>query len=247
MAPSARSQRSSRLLVHFAVVAVLVLVAFLRTRMEDSPAGSADSVQTVESPSTGTVTRAEGEDSDRSSTDGDDPSAGDRQSEHQKSTTEVNVAELPSLPLGHTGAADSRESGDEPPPGRLTLIADDVFQSTAGLIYKSGSRDGHRLKHILKHARDAPTKPVHGVFTGDREEILRWIDLAFVATGRGGSDVRQRQQRGRTAWTVRMSETIGYVGGERGAKQNHPACHYLRLVVESDGKTVVTAYPTSSF
>jgi len=104
-----------------------------------------------------------------------------------------------SVPDRRTGASGSRESGDEPPPGQLKLIGRNVFRSTAGLVYRPGSREGHRLKHILKHA------------------------------------------------TVNMQERIGYTGGQRGKSGRKSECRYLRLVLEDDGETVVTAYPVSSF
>jgi len=146
-----------------------------------------------------------------------------------------------------SGASQSRESGDEPPPGKLKLINKNVFRSTAGLIYGSGSREGHRLKHVLKHAQDDLSKPVHGVFDGDRDQILRWIDLAFMKTAKGGGDVRKQQKNRRTAWTINMKEKIGHAGGHRNQNRKTRECRYLKLVVEDDNKTVVTAYPTSSF
>lgn len=141
----------------------------------------------------------------------------------------------------------SGDSADDATPGELTEIRPDVFESTAGLIYGRGSRDGKRLNHILRHAEDDLSKPVHGVFQGDQTDILRWIDLAYLKSKQRSGDVRQREQQGRIAITVNLRKTIGYVGGEKGARQNHPDCRYLRLILESDGRTVVTAYPTSSF
>ncbi len=151
------------------------------------------------------------------------------------------------ITIRRTGASDSRESGDEPPPGQLKLIGKNVFRSTAGLVYRPGSPDGHRLKHILKHARDDLQKPVHGVFEGDRDAILRWIDVAWIRAGKGGKLVRKRRQNDRTAWTVNMQERIGYTGGKKGQSGRKSQCQYLRLVLEDDGETVVTAYPVSSF
>lgn len=165
----------------------------------------------------------------------------------ERARSESTSPSRDTLPKRQSGASRSRESGDEPPPGRLKLIGENIFQSTAGLVYRPGSRDGHRLKHVLKHAKDDLQKPVHGVFEGDRDTILRWIDVAWIRVGKGGNLVRKRRQNDRTAWTVNMQEKIGYTGGQKGQSKRKPDCRYLRLVIEDDGETVVTAYPVSSF
>ncbi len=165
----------------------------------------------------------------------------------ESARSESTSASRGTLPKQQSGASRSRESGDEPPPGQLKLIGKNIFRSTAGLVYRPGSRDGHRLKHILKHAKDDLQKPVHGVFEGDRDTILRWIDVAWIRVGKGGKLVRERRQNDRTAWTVNMQEKIGYTGGQKGQSKRKPDCRYLRLVIEDDGETVVTAYPVSSF
>lgn len=146
-----------------------------------------------------------------------------------------------------------RESKDEtsaatsaPKPGELTEIRPEVFESTAGLIYRSGSADGHRLDHIMQHAEDDSSKPKHGVFEGERDEILAVIDEAFQKSAAGGSDVRTEDQGERKVVTVNLRRRIGYAGGDEGERKGHPACNYLRLVLENDVE-VITAYPTRSF
>ena len=121
------------------------------------------------------------------------------------------------------------------------------FQSTAGLLYVQGSADGHRLKHVLKHARDIPDKNIHDVFDGegDRDTILAWIDIAYEAGKKGGRGTKVERQGGRVVYTVKMSQRIGYVGGRAGRRDNFPECRYLRLVVQN-GNEVVTAYPSRS-
>lgn len=136
-----------------------------------------------------------------------------------------------------------------PPPGKLTLVnrSRQEFRSTAGLMYVRGSQDGHRLKHVLKHAKDNLDKPVHGVFDGDgdRDKILAWIDLAYEKGKKGGSGTKTERQGGRVVYTVRMSSRIGFVGGQKGKRNNNRECRYLRLVVQN-GNEVVTAYPSDS-
>ena len=134
-------------------------------------------------------------------------------------------------------------------PGKLKLVdkARQKFQSTAGLLYVQGSADGHRLKHVLKHAKDIPDKNIHGVFDGegDRDKILAWIDIAYEAGRKGGRGTKVERQGGRVVYTVRMSQRIGFVGGRAGQRDNYPECRYLRLVVQN-GNEVVTAYPSRS-
>lgn len=132
--------------------------------------------------------------------------------------------------------------------GTLKLVKGtrDEFLSTAGLFYGPGSADGHRLKHVLKHAKDNKTKPVHGIFSGDREQILEWIDVAYQLAQKGGRGVRKKNQNDRTVYIVDLGKPIGKMGGQVGARKNFPSCRYLQLVLE-DGNHVVTAYPTNRF
>lgn len=145
--------------------------------------------------------------------------------------------------------AKPKTNNQPPPPGKLTLVnrARQEFRSTAGLMYVRGSQDGHRLKHVLKHAKDNLDKPVHGVFdgNGDRDKILAWIDIAYEKGKKGGSGTRREQQGDRVVYTVRMSGRIGFVGGQKGKRNNNRACRCLRLVVQN-GNEVVTAYPSES-
>jgi len=133
------------------------------------------------------------------------------------------------------------------PPGKLTLVRGtrDEFRSTAGLMYVRGSVDGHRLKHVLKHAKDNLDKPVHGVYSGDRDQILAWIDEAYMKGQKRGKGVRVESQGDRIVYTVDLGEKIGYVGGQVGERKGNPPCRYLRLVVQEDNE-VVTAYPSQS-
>jgi hypothetical protein len=128
--------------------------------------------------------------------------------------------------------------------GQLREIRSDVFESTAGLVYKRGGAEGHRIDHVLQHAVDDPDKPVHGVFRGDRETILALIDEAYqIAQERGPPDVTREQDGNRTAYTIDLGRDIGYGGGQSGARKRNPPLSHLKLVLE--GKNVITAYPTN--
>lgn len=127
------------------------------------------------------------------------------------------------------------------PLGVLREVGEGRLESPAGLIYKP-LRSEHRLDHVLKHAVDAPDRPVHGVFEGDREQILATIDEAWrIAESRGPPEVQRTEEQGRTILVVDLGRTIGYMGGQAGARRNFPRCRHLQLVVE--GREVVTAYP----
>lgn len=143
-----------------------------------------------------------------------------------------------------TSADKSRK--DTPALGELREIRDYVFESTAGLLYVKGSADGHRLKHVMQHAKDDLSKPKHGVFEGDRDQILAVIDEAYEKTKKGGKDVRKNDQGGRTVFIVNLGRKIGYVGGSSGERAGNPDCRYVQLVLE-DENVVITAYPTKSF
>ncbi len=126
--------------------------------------------------------------------------------------------------------------------GELREISPRVFESMAGLRYRPGSEAGHRVDHILKHAEDDPDRPgSHGVFDGDRADILAVIDEAYQKAQRGGRDVKTEREDGRTIHTVNMQKRVGYVGGESGRRRNHPETRHVRLVLE--GVDVITAFP----
>lgn len=124
----------------------------------------------------------------------------------------------------------------------LNEIGDETFESPAGLIYTKGSADGHRLDHLMKHSVDVPSKPVHGVFNGDKNEILSLLDEVWtMSKERGPPEVETKQERGRTVITANLKRVIGYTGGESGKRKGYPKCSKVRLVVE--GQKVITAYP----
>lgn len=141
---------------------------------------------------------------------------------------------------------DSTRDSNTPSFGQLTEIQSDVFESTAGLIYGKGSEDGHRLKHIMKHAEDSPGKKIHGVFDGERDEILAMIDDAWTRHKKNDSTVRSSLQNNRIVITAKMKDRIGYVGGEEGERKGHPECRYLRIVIDKPNR-IVTAYPVQSW
>lgn len=127
--------------------------------------------------------------------------------------------------------------------GVLKKIGRDLYESTAGLRYGPGSREKHRIKHIMRHAKDQPTRPgLHGVFDADKQQaVLAVIDEAWLVAKFRKERAKIRKQGNRTVYTVDMKRRIGYVGGRVGKQRRHPAARHLRLVVE--GRNVITAFP----
>lgn len=147
---------------------------------------------------------------------------------------------------GTSVSPEKRASGRQGQPGQLRDIGNEILESPAGLRYLPGSADGHRLKHVLKHAADDPAKKLHGVFDGDQQSIVAMIDDAWRKSAKGGPDVRRQSQNDRQVVTVNLRRRIGYVGGQEGRRKQYPECRYLRLVLENK-REVITAYPTLSF
>ncbi len=174
-----------------------------------------------------------------------------RDTERPPEPSNTRIAEQTDSP--RTSAAETTSSAtkfpqteSEQPLGKLREIRNNVFESTAGLRYVPGSADSHRLRHVMQHAKDDPSKAVHGVFDGDRDKILATIDEAYLKALKGGRDVRSEEQNDRLVYTVNLGRKIGYVGGSEGKRQRNPECRYLRIVLE-DGNVVISAYPAKSF
>jgi hypothetical protein len=107
-------------------------------------------------------------------------------------------------------------------------------------------RSEHRIDHVLRHGKDDPSRPVHGVFTGDRDLILAVIDEAWQLAQKGKPPKVVVEDEGdRTVYVIDLGRKIGFMGGQAGKRRNFPACRHVQLVVEGDdGNEVVTAYPT---
>jgi hypothetical protein len=126
--------------------------------------------------------------------------------------------------------------------GQLTDLGRGRMRSTAGLIYVQ-ERSEHRVDHVLRHGKDDPSRPVHGVFNGDREVILAVIDEAWQFAQQGKPPKVQVEEEGnRSVYIIDLGRKIGFMGGQAGKRRNFPPCKHLQLVVEGD--EVITAYPT---
>ena len=170
----------------------------------------------------------------------------DRDPAGKQRTSGRDSAANTKTPDAATTPSDTAQPDTEPVLGELREIRNKVFESTAGLRYVPGSQDNHRLDHVMQHAKDDTTKPIHGVFEGNRDQILAVIDEAYQKAQKGGRDVRSEEQNDRLVYTVNLGRKIGYMGGSGGERAGNPDCRYVRIVLE-DGNVVISAYPTKSF
>ena len=114
--------------------------------------------------------------------------------------------------------------------------------SPAGLIYTAG-KSGHRSKHVMRHASDEPDRPgPHGVFDVQGDDVFRLIDEAYELIQSDSNRVKTiPEEDGKTEYVIQMNRRIGYLGGEAGARKNHPPLKRLNLVLGDN--RVITAYP----
>ena len=187
-------------------------------------------------------------DADRSavSTPSQTASAGGGPSAEDIAASTQTSAEAPPAAAEPDAKADAKADAAKkaaPPLGKLTRVGDMVFETTAGLRYTRGSAEGHRLKHVMRHAEDDPGRPVHSVFEpGDERAVFAVIDEAYlIADLEGPPRARKTDERGRTVWIVDMRRPVGYVGGQKGKRKGYPKVNGIKLVL--DGRNVITAFP----
>ena len=127
-------------------------------------------------------------------------------------------------------------------PEVLTDVGRGAYRSPAGLRYTRGSVHGHRLAHLLSHARDDPDRPgQHGVFDeDDPAAVVSLVDEAYEQA-LAGENTRTRREDERTVYEVDLGRRVGYIGGESGNRRGRPRAEHVRLVVEGD--RLITAFP----
>lgn len=135
----------------------------------------------------------------------------------------------------------SSQKEDSGFPSNLDEIGRETFKSPAGLIYGRGSEEGHRWKHVLRHTKDMPERPIHGVFDAKGEELVEVIDEAYQLYLDKSKKAKVREDRGRTVIEANLGRRVGFVGGGEGAKSKNPSANYIRLVIEED--RVISAFP----
>jgi RHS repeat-associated protein len=112
--------------------------------------------------------------------------------------------------------------------GQLTHVGGKVYESSAGLKYGPGSKEGHRILHVMTHLTPDPNKKSHGVFASGRKGFLADIDEAWAQRGAPHPNDPARYE-------VYMGRDVG-TEGER----------YMRVVVDPKTNGVVSAYPIAA-
>jgi hypothetical protein len=113
--------------------------------------------------------------------------------------------------------------------GILRSAGNGTWVSRGGLRYGADPNFGNRVRHLLNHASDIPTRPGrHGVFDAGRRGVLGVVDEAWAIAQRGGSGVSVSTQGARTVYTVDMGRRVGFVGGQAGAAAGNPAASSSR-------------------
>ena len=135
----------------------------------------------------------------------------------------------------------SASDGEDSTYGILREMGRSRYISPEGLLYTPGSAEGHRLKHVERHTKDAPSRPgSHGVFDGGMEGALKTIDRAYQRAKKNQKTTKKTDD-GRTIYTVDMGGRVGFIGGRNGKRKRNPMARRVRLVL--DGNRVITAYP----
>ena len=174
------------------------------------------------------------------------PDLGERQTQNQPNLENPNRNTESVADTGKSPGADKNSGSENPAAGfRLDRLNASMVQTPAGLQYSVSNRE-NRIDHVMRHAVDDPDRDyAHGVFADSSQDaILKLLDKAYELIQSNSSQVQREpaDEAGRVAYTIRMPETIGYVGGTSGRKQGFPKTNRLKLVLE--GQRVITAYPT---
>lgn len=146
---------------------------------------------------------------------------------------------------GIDGTKETKETAPENPES----VSDSFLQpaggrnlkSPAGLLYYVGPGGENRVEHVMRHSRDDPDRPSHGVFDGDQDTILKLLDEAYGMIKAKSKSVKTEASQGNTAYTVSLGRRIGYEGGEKGDRSGNRPLKSLRLIL--NGNQVITAYP----
>jgi len=126
---------------------------------------------------------------------------------------------------------------------QLKEVGRDRFESPAGLVYTMGARGEHRIEHVMRHAKDQPNRPAHGVFVGggNQDTVLQVIDDAYELVKKKSPRAKYESSRGNDKWDVDMQRKVGFDGGKKGQRNNQRSLNKVRMIL--DGNRVITAFP----
>ena len=146
------------------------------------------------------------------------------------------------LPSGSTQSQAQNDQKSQPADDYLRPSGGKNLKSPSGLIY-TNSRSGHRADHVLRHAHDIPDRPgPHGVFDANGDAVFELIDEAYQLVKTKSDQVKTKPSAdGKTEYIIDMKRDIGFVGGQKGQRQNHPKLSKIKLVLGEN--RVITAYP----
>lgn len=126
--------------------------------------------------------------------------------------------------------------------GHLTPGGKDAWTTRGGLVIAGRDPDGRtRLSHIMRHAKDSPGRPKHGVFSLPKAGIIGLMDEAWAEIKAGNAESRERG--GRVAYTVRFRRQVGYLGGKEGRTRGYPKLRAVLLVIKKGTNRVITFFP----
>ena len=137
---------------------------------------------------------------------------------------------------------DSRTTPLKPAGPFLKSSSGKNLKSPAGLIYGMGGGGEHRTDHVLRHAKDDTSRPLHGVFNAKGDEVFKLIDEAYGLVKSKSKQVKSENSRGNMAHVIDMKRKIGFKGGQNGKRANNPALYKIKLIL-ADSNRVITAYP----
>jgi hypothetical protein len=122
-------------------------------------------------------------------------------------------------------------------PGGLQEVSPGVYRSPAGVTYGPGSAEGHRITHLLEHARPDPSKATHTVFQTEAQtlpelsgQLTSLVDEAWAARGAPVSATSGSYER----FVVDMGRVVG-TNGETS----------VTIVARKGTSEIITAFPTS--
>lgn len=145
----------------------------------------------------------------------------------------------------NTNSGDGKNSsvGNSKSAFALKEVGRDRYQTPAGLLYTMGPRGEHRIEHIMRHAKDQPNRPAHGVFLGggSQDTVLKIIDDAYELVKTKSPRAKYESSQGKDKYDVDMQRKIGFEGGKKGQRSNQQPLNKVRMIL--DGNRVITAFP----